>query len=139
MIIRQIDKRDSINYITLIESNILQEDYNNFIDNILGDYHCILVIEQDNTIIGTGTLLIERKMTYGGCSMGHIENILIDKNYRSNCYGEKIVKELLEIANKKKCYRVDLNCSSELERFYSKNNLEKKHICMNIYFNNNFN
>ncbi len=70
--------------------------------------------------------------------MGHIENILIDEKYRGNRYGEKIVNKLLEICREKKCYRVDLNCSSELENFYKKNGFNKKHICMNVYFKENF-
>ena len=54
-------------------------------------------------------------------------------------FGEKIVNKLLTSAEKKKCYRVDLNCNSELEGFYKKMNLKQKHICMNIYFKENFN
>ena len=70
--------------------------------------------------------------------MGHIENILINENYRKRGYGEQIVRKLLELCKSKKCYRVDLNCNSELENFYKKNGFEKKHICMNVYFKENF-
>lgn len=77
-------------------------------------------------------------MTYGGCKMGHIENIIVDGAFRHNGYGEKIVNELLSIAKEKRCYRVDLNCTEELKSFYQKNNFEKKHICMNVYFRENF-
>lgn len=139
MLIRNIEKNDYNNYIKLIESNISQADYNNFINNVLGNYHTILVIELDNNIIGTGTIFIEKKLTYGGCNMGHIENILIDTKYRGKGYGEKIINELLVCANKMKCYRVDLNCSSELKQFYEKNGFNQKHICMNVYFKENFN
>ena len=71
--------------------------------------------------------------------MGHIENIFVDSNYRKMGFGEKIVNELLIRSENKKCYRVDLNCDSELENFYKKMNLKQKHICMNIYFEKNFN
>ena len=53
--------------------------------------------------------------------VGNIENILIDEKYRGNGYGEKIVNKLLEMCKEQKCYRVDLNCSYELEHFYQKN------------------
>ncbi len=38
----------------------------------------------DNTtiMIGTGTIFIEEKLTYGGCRMGHIEDIFVHKNHR---------------------------------------------------------
>ena len=70
--------------------------------------------------------------------MGHIENILIDKKFRSKGYGQMIVNKLLNIAKESGCYRVDLNCNSELEKFYKKNNFNQKYLCMNIYFNENF-
>ena len=77
-------------------------------------------MEVNNTIIGTGTILIEEKLTYGGSKLGHIENVLINKNDRGKGYGGMLVKELLKICKKEMCYRVDLNCVKELEEFYNK-------------------
>lgn len=113
-------------YKTLINSNITEEYFNNFINTVLNDNHLIIVaVDDSNNIIGSGTIVIEKKLTYGGCNMGHIENILIDEKYRGNGYGEKLVKILLEICKEKKCYRVDLNCNEELDKFYNKNGLKK--------------
>ena len=126
-------------YTEHINSKISKIKFNNFIDNYLNELHkIILLVDEKENIIGSGTIIIEHKLTYGGCKMGHIENILIDKNFRGKGYGEKLVKKLLHICNEEKCYRVDLNCSSELENFYSKNGFKQKHICMNIYFRENF-
>lgn len=127
-------------YKNLIDSNITEEYFTYFIENVLNKNHKIIVIEDsNNNLIGTGTILIEKKLTNGGCNMGHIENILIDEKYRGNGYGELLVNYLLGIGKENKCYRVDLNCTSELEHFYQKNGFEKKHLCMNIYFKENFN
>ena len=126
-------------YKNLINSNITEEYFTNFIDNILNKNHKIIVIEDnEHNLIGSGTIFIEEKLTYSGCKMGHIENVLIDEKYRGNGYGELLVNYLLEICKENKCYRVDLNCTSELEHFYQKNGFEKKHLCMNIYFKENF-
>lgn len=133
-----LDKNDYHTYKNLINSNITQEYFENFLYNILNENHIIIVLKKDNNIIGSGTILIENKLTYNGCKMGHIENIIIDEKYRKQGYGEELVKYLLKICNDRKCYRVDLNCNSELENFYKKNNFNKKHICMNIYFKENF-
>jgi len=137
--IRNLVKCDYKQYCKLINTNITRKMFDNFIDNILGCNHVILVQEYEGNLVAVGTLLVEDKMTYGGCKMGHIENIFVDPNYRRMGFGEKIVNELLISAEKKKCYRVDLNCNSELESFYKKMNLKQKHICMNIYFKENFN
>ena len=126
-------------YKTLIDSNITEDFFCDFIDNVLNDDHIIIILEDDDeNMVGSGTLFIEKKLTYGGCNMGHIENILINEKYRGNGYGEKMVNILLEIGKEKKCYRVDLNCNSELEHFYQKNGFDKKNICMNIYFKEYF-
>ena len=126
-------------YKTLVDSNITEDFFCDFIDNVLNDDHVIIILEDDDeNMVGSGTLFIEKKLTYGGCNMGHIENILIDEKYRGNGYGEKIVNKLLEMCKEQKCYRVDLNCSYELEHFYQKNGFDKKYICMNIYFKENF-
>lgn len=135
-----LSKKHYTQYKNLIDSNITEEYFTNFIENVLNKNHKIIVIEDsDNNLIGTGTILIEKKLTNDGCKMGHIENILIDEKYRGNGYGELLVNYLLGIGKENKCYRVDLNCTSELEHFYQKNGFEKKHLCMNIYFKENFN
>ncbi len=95
-------------------------------------------MEIESKIIGTGTLFIEKKLTHGGCCMGHIENILIHKDYQKKGYGEQLVKNLVKYSKEIWCYRVDLNCNSELEYFYKKNGFSNKHICMNIYHKENF-
>ena len=136
--IRNIVKNDYNEYVKLIHTDISKEKYDNFIDNVLGDYHQIIVLELESKLIGSGTLLIEEKLTYGGCKMGHIENILIDENYRGKGYGELLVKELLDKAKIMKCYRVDLNCNVELENFYKKNNFNASSISMSIFFKENF-
>ena len=132
MNIRKLLKSDFTKYKQLINSDIHLDTYNDFLTNVLGDLHIILVIEIDNNIIGTGTLFIEKKLTYGGCKMGHIENILIDEMFRGKKYGEIIVNTLLNLAKENGCYRTDLNCSKELEHFYKKNNFNQKYLCMNI-------
>ena len=128
-----------LQYKALINSDISEEVFYNFIHNTLNENHIIIVLEDKNKhIIGSGTIIIEKKLTYGGCKMGHLENILIHEEYRGKGYGESLINKLLEICKEKKCYRVDLNCNDELEHFYKKNGFTKKHICMNVYFQENF-
>lgn len=138
MLIRNLISNDYEEYIKLLDTNITKEYFNNFINNVLNNNHIILVLENNNDIIGSATLLIEKKLTYGGCNLGHIENIFINKDCRGKGYGKKLVNQLLEYAKENMCYRVDLNCNEELQEFYKKHNFTKEQICMNIYFKDNF-
>ena len=139
MIFRHINCNDYGQYVKLIDSTISKDDYNQFINEKLHVNHQIIIIEENKNILGTGTLFIEDKMTYGGCKMGHIENILIDTNYRGKRLGERLVKYLLNVAKENKCYRVDLTCNKELEKFYIKNKFSTNSVSMSILFNENFN
>ena len=137
--LRNLKQEDYERYRKLIKSNITQDYFNHFIINILNKNHIIIVLEDiAGNLIGTGTLLIEKKLTYGGCKMGHIENVLISTNSRGKGHGEQMIKHLLNLAKTKSCYRVDLNCHAELEEFYKKNNFTKNNISMHIYFKENF-
>ena len=138
MNIRPINNDDYEKYIQLINISISKSCFDDFINNVLSDLHIIYVLEKNNNIIGSGTLYIEKKLTYNISKMGHIENIFVDKNHRGNGYGEKIVNHLLEYAKNKKCYRVDLTCIEELIPFYNKNNFTTKNVSMNILFKENF-
>ena len=138
--IREIREADYLDYKELIGSNISNAFFLSFVRDVLNDSHVIVIVENDDSsaLIGTGTLLIEEKMTHGGCKMGHIENVLVERTFRGCGQGEKLVEHLLNLAKSKGCYRVDLNCSSELESFYRKNGFSPKHMCMNKYFPENF-
>jgi glucosamine-phosphate N-acetyltransferase len=136
--IRNIELSDFYNYKKHINSDISNEYFDNFVNNILNDNHHILVIEYENIIVGSGTLLIEEKMTYGGCKMGHIENILIDENMRGKKLGTLLIHELIKIADQKKCYRVDLGCENFLKKFYKSVGFNDSLICMTLLNKHHF-
>jgi len=139
MYIRPIAKSDYVGYTTLINSSISLDSYVNFIENVLSRDHHIYNVMDNDSVIGTGTLIIENKMTYGGCQMGHVENIMVSEVHRNTGVGQLIVEKLIEVAESGGCYRIDLNCNAELEPFYNRCGFNKKHMCMNIYIKDNFN
>ena len=136
--IRRLNINDFINYKLHINSNIEINKYINFINHILNENHHIIVVEYDDKIIGSGTLLIEHKMTYNGCKMGHIENILVDENMRGKNIGSMIVNELTKIAKQSKCYRIDLTCTSDLKHFYIKNGYTNESTSMTMLVPENY-
>jgi glucosamine-phosphate N-acetyltransferase len=80
--------------------------------------YVIYVAEYNGEIIGATTLLIEQKFIHDGGKVGHIEDVVIRKEYQGKGVGKKIVNVLLKYAKKKGCYKTILDCSDELVPFY---------------------
>ena len=94
--------------------------------------HIIVVAELDGKIVGTTTLLIEPKFIHGGGLVGHIEDVVVDKNFQGQRIGEKIIKYLLEFAKNRGCYKTILDCTDDVKSFYEK--LGFKHIANELRF-----
>jgi len=52
--------------------------------------------------------------------VGHLEDIVVDSESREKGTGKSIVDSLVEIAKKKGCYKVILNCNNNNVPFYIK-------------------
>lgn len=96
--------------------------------------HKIYVLEENNKIISCGTLLIEPKFIHNCSNVGHIEDIVVDKNSRGKGLGKKIINFLTEESKKYNCYKVILDCSNNHITFYNKCNYQVKGKCMSQYF-----
>ena len=82
--------------------------------------YIIAVAEIDGKIVGSTTLLIESKFIHNGGLVGHIEDVVVDKNHQGQKIGEKIMKFLLEISKKRGCYKTILDCTDDVKPFYEK-------------------
>jgi glucosamine-phosphate N-acetyltransferase len=102
--------------------------------NLLNENHIVLVLEHNNKIIATGTLFIENKLIRNCGKVGHIEDIVVDPDYRNKHIGKHIMEELIKYAEEKNCYKVSLYCSKENMKFYEKCGLTKKEEQMTKYF-----
>ena len=94
--------------------------------------HIIVVAELDGKIVGTTTLLIEQKFIHGGGVVGHIEDVVVDKDFQGQKIGEKIIKYLFEVAKNRGCYKTILDCTDDVKPFYEK--LGFKHIANELRF-----
>lgn len=95
-------------------------------------YHRIYVIVDSivNKVIASGTVFIEPKFIHGCGSVGHIEDIIINKDYRGQNLGTHLIKHLLLVSKYYKCYKVILNCDESNVKFYEKIGFQHKEICM---------
>ena len=82
--------------------------------------HIIAVAEIDGKVVGATTLLIESKFIHNGGLVGHIEDVVVDKNYQGQKIGEKIMKFLIEMSKKRGCYKTILDCTDDVKPFYEK-------------------
>ena len=71
-------------------------------------------------IIGTTTLLVEPKFIHQGGFVGHIEDVVVNKEFQGQKIGEKIIKYVLKLAENHSCYKTILDCSDDVKQFYEK-------------------
>ena len=114
--------------------NVSFDEFKFFYEN-LNKNHLVLVIEKDNKIVSTGTLLIENKLIHNCKKVGHIEDIVTHKEYRGQKLASKLISSLKNTAQQNGCYKVILNCSEKNKNFYVKKcDFTEKGLCMSEYF-----
>ena len=130
-----LDKREEIfSLLSQLTSAplISEKSYNDIINN-LDDNHNIFVYVLDNKIVGMITLLHEQKLIYNGSKILHIEDLVVDKEYKNRGIGRDLINYCLDKISKEEYYKIILDCSEELERYYNKFGFEKKNIQMAKY------
>ena len=137
MEIRKLNKNDYDQYLLLINdfkktyfSKIIFDE----LFDIINSNSTIWVIEEDGKLIGTGTLLYEYKFIRDISKCAHIEDVCIKEGYRGKNYGTILLDHLITEAQNNNCYKIILDCNSELEKFYAKSGLIKSGIQMGLYF-----
>ena len=138
-IIRELRKEDLWNgFLTTLDSLRQASDIDrNKADEIFEKInsnpdHIVAIAELDGKIVGATTLLIEPKFIHKGGLVGHIEDVVVDKNFEGQKIAEKIMKYLLEFAKNRGCYKTILDCADDVKPFYEK--LGFKHIANELRF-----
>ena len=108
---------DSLRQASDIDRNKAEEIFEKINSN---PDHIVAIAELDGKIVGSTTLLIEPKFIHKGGLVGHIEDVVVDKNFQGQRIGEKIIKYLLEFAKNRGCYKTILDCSDDVKSFYEK-------------------
>lgn len=85
-----------------------------------GDYY-VTVIEdlRSNKIIGSATLVIERKFIHSCGIRGLLEDVVVDDTYRGKQLGKLIVVTVTLLAHHLGCYKMALQCKDNLIKFYN--------------------
>jgi glucosamine-phosphate N-acetyltransferase len=132
---------DLLKHLTVVE-DMSDDSFINKINEISATGDIIICynrdIENQNiVIIGSGTIIYEPKIIHGGRYVGHIEDIVTNKTYRSFGIAKKILEILVSLGNKKNCYKIILDCKDNLIDFYKKNHFKNTGQQMSLYFKSN--
>jgi glucosamine-phosphate N-acetyltransferase len=129
MIIRKLEKKDFEEYILLINEfrsiglDITKEIFETIYDIIFLN-SIIFVLEMNDIIVASTTLLIEQKFIHKLSKYGHIEDVIVNNEHRGKGYGKKIIKYVVDYCKKNKFYKITLTCKQELIPFYEKNDFQ---------------
>ena len=92
--------------------------------------HIIHVAIDDEKIVGSTTLFIEQKFIHDGGYVGHIEDVVVRKDYERKGIGIKLVTSMLERAKEKNCYKTILDCKDDVKQFYERIGFKRESNCM---------
>lgn len=88
----------------------------------------------DNKIVGCITMIVENKFIRNGGKVLHIEDLVVDKDYRDKGIGNQLLTLAKQIAKGRKCYKIILDCNNSVKHFYIKNGFQSKNMQMSLYF-----
>ena len=133
---RMLSKNDYEQYFQLINefrsTNYTKEQFAYFLEEENKNIH-IWVIEINNELIASGTILYETKLIHNISLYAHIEDIIVSSKYRKNGYGLILLNELVDVCKKNDSYKILLDCQEELIKFYEKTGFKKNGSQMVIY------
>ena len=92
--------------------------------------HIIHVAIDDEKIVGSTTLFIEQKFIHDGGYVGHIEDVVVRKDYEGKGIGIKLITSVLERAKEKNCYKTILDCKDDVKQFYERIGFKRESNCM---------
>jgi glucosamine-phosphate N-acetyltransferase len=107
------------------------DEYCDIYDDIQGLQYIYVLELADGTIIGCIKIIIERKFYNIKSYVGHVEDVVIDNDYRGNGYGQLLVEHVTKIWAQK-CYKINLTCSDKNVGFYEKCTYRNSGTCMSF-------
>lgn len=101
----------------------------------LNPNHKIFVAKLDNKIIGSITVLIELKFIHDLGKVSHIEDVVVDFQYRSLGVGRFLMDYAIQMSKEQGCYKIILDCAENNICFYQKLGFKVKDFHMSNYLN----
>ncbi|KAJ5860173.1 uncharacterized protein N7529_007483 [Penicillium soppii] len=117
--------------------DISEDDWNKryaWITSRNDEYYMLVVCDGEDRVVGTGSLIVERKFIHSLGMVGHIEDIAVEKNQQGKKLGLRIIQALDYVAAHVGCYKSILDCSEVNEGFYVKCGFKRAGLEMAHYY-----
>lgn len=88
----------------------------------------------DGNVIGSITILVEKKFIHNGGIVAHIEDVVTRNGYEGIGIGSALVNRALKFAASCGCYKVILDCLDNNVAFYEKNGFRRYGVSMRYDF-----
>lgn len=110
---------DTLNEFRLVnlESNKLKNILNEIGKN---KSHKIFVAINNNMVVGSCTIFIEKKFIHNGSAVAHFEDFVVRKEFRGRHIGGKLFKKAMECAKESNCYKIITNCRDSIKPIWEK-------------------
>ena len=137
IIINNLEKKDYVSYLILMnqfrpmKEEITYELFCKLYDKIFSSGE-IYVARLNNNIIGSIKVFYEQKFINNCAVYAHIEDVIVDENYRHLKIGSQLLDYVKNKAIEKDCFKCTLVCNSEVSKFYLNNKFEKRGVNMSF-------
>ncbi|RDW72613.1 glucosamine 6-phosphate N-acetyltransferase [Aspergillus mulundensis] len=98
------------------------------------EYYLLVIVDEQEKIVATGSLIVERKFIHSLGMVGHIEDIAVEKGQQGKKLGLRVIQALDFVAEKVGCYKTILDCSEANEGFYLKCGFKRAGLEMAHYY-----
>ncbi|KAK2795669.1 Glucosamine-phosphate N-acetyltransferase-like protein [Onygenales sp. PD_12] len=99
------------------------------------EYFLLVICDGEERVVGTGSLIVERKFIHSLGMVGHIEDIAVEQGQQGKKLGLRMIQALDYVAQKVGCYKSILDCSEANEGFYVKCGFKRAGLEMAHYYN----
>jgi GNAT superfamily N-acetyltransferase len=112
-------------------------DYKNSIQKFLTciksspDYF-LWVAVLDDKVVGTAMMHLQHKLSYHCGTAAHLEDVVVDRDFRGQGIGELLVQTAIDKAREKSCYKIILGCYEKTAPYYEKFGFERHDIGMRM-------
>lgn len=93
-----------------------------------GGVHYVVVVEDmaAGVIVGSASLIVERKFIHNAALRGRIEDVVVDKEYRGRHLATLLLDLVTKLSEYLGCYKTSLDCKPALESFYGRFSYKKE-------------